>query len=141
MLSYKVRQSEMSSPDLNITTSSPLGRVFYEILDHCSFVHCFYCPSQQCGSRIHKEALLDDCDGREVDEEAFVMRFEMPEPAPEKDGNKGNHNGNGNANSSYRDTTPFKSDLLFFVEQNIGPVKRFGGKLTTALGKELQKEK
>jgi hypothetical protein len=60
--------------------------------------------------------------------------------APEKDGNNGNHNGNGNANSAYRDTTPFKSDLLFFVEQNIGPVKRFGGKLTTALGKELQKD-
>jgi hypothetical protein len=32
-------------------------------------------------------------------------------------------------------TTPFKSDLRFFIEANIGQVKGFGGKLTTALGK------
>jgi len=32
-------------------------------------------------------------------------------------------------------TTPFKSDLLFFIEANIGQVKGFSGKLTTALGK------
>jgi hypothetical protein len=32
-------------------------------------------------------------------------------------------------------TTPFKSDLRFFIEANIGQVKGFGGKLTTARGK------
>ena len=31
--------------------------------------------------------------------------------------------------------TPYKSDLRFFVEDNIGQVKGFGGKLETALGK------
>jgi transposase InsO family protein len=31
--------------------------------------------------------------------------------------------------------TPFKSDLRFFVEENIGEVKGFGGRLETALGK------